>query len=560
MIRGLSVCIIFLSLCYSSFTQNNNITVDANKVLNTIPSTIYGSCMEDVNHEIYGGLYDQKIMGESFEEPASGLNYSEWKKYSGYWAADREYGDNSISIVPGRHTKRMIGKNELGVEEDETAKLIYDPIDFTDGIVESDIRFLMTKGDGASLLIKVSDAGIGENVYTGYEIRLSRANKKIKLIKHQNNYQLLIEKDASFSPDQWDHLTVQTSGGNIKIYINNTSTPVIDFNDPSPITNGKIGLGTAHSPVSFRNIKVNINHQITQLQLTYSNDQQISDRWDVIQSNNVQAKFSLLRQHAFNGIAAQSIEFISGAGKAGIANRSLNRWGIAVEKNQTFNGACYLRNESGSIPVIIALESADGKTIYASQTITSTDTAWKKYLFTLTSNTADSNARFALYIQQKGKLYVDQVSLFSTGDKQFHGLPLRADIDNALTDEGLTFMRYAGSMVNAEGYRFKKMIGERDKRPPYTGHWNEYTSDGFGIEDFLRFAEAAHITPLFAINIEENPQDMADMIEYLNGDTSTTWGKQRVANGHPKPYSAKYIEIGNEEVLFEGDDVATYDY
>ena len=560
MIRGLSVCIIFLSLCYSSFTQNNNITVDANKVLNTIPSTIYGSCMEDVNHEIYGGLYDQKIMGESFEEPASGLNYSEWKKYSGYWAADREYGDNSISIVPGRHTKRMIGKNELGVEEDETAKLIYDPIDFTDGIVESDIRFLMTKGDGASLLIKVSDAGIGENVYTGYEIRLSRANKKIKLIKHQNNYQLLIEKDASFSPDQWDHLTVQTSGGNIKIYINNTSTPVIDFNDPSPITNGKIGLGTAHSPVSFRNIKVNINHQITQLQLTYSNDQQISDRWDVIQSNNVQAKFSLLQQHAFNGIAAQSIEFISGAGKAGIANRSLNRWGIAVEKNQTFNGACYLRNESGSIPVIIALESADGKTIYASQTITSTDTAWKKYLFTLTSNTADSNARFALYIQQKGKLYVDQVSLFSTGDKQFHGLPLRADIDNALTDEGLTFMRYAGSMVNAEGYRFKKMIGERDKRPPYTGHWNEYTSDGFGIEDFLQFAEAAHITPLFAINIEENPQDMADMIEYLNGDTSTTWGKQRVANGHPKPYSAKYIEIGNEEVLFEGDDVATYDY
>jgi hypothetical protein len=27
---------------------------------------MYGSCIEDVNHEIYGGLYDQKIFVESF--------------------------------------------------------------------------------------------------------------------------------------------------------------------------------------------------------------------------------------------------------------------------------------------------------------------------------------------------------------------------------------------------------------------------------------------------------------------------------------------------------------
>lgn len=31
--------------------------------------------MEDVNHEIYGGLYDQKIFGESFEEPVSMDNF-----------------------------------------------------------------------------------------------------------------------------------------------------------------------------------------------------------------------------------------------------------------------------------------------------------------------------------------------------------------------------------------------------------------------------------------------------------------------------------------------------
>ena len=49
--------------------------MDAGKVENKITPYLYGACMEDVNHEIYGGLYDQKIFGESFEEPVSMDNF-----------------------------------------------------------------------------------------------------------------------------------------------------------------------------------------------------------------------------------------------------------------------------------------------------------------------------------------------------------------------------------------------------------------------------------------------------------------------------------------------------
>lgn len=59
--------------------QTSQITVDASVVLNRIPDTLYSLCIEDVNHEIYGGLYNQRIMGESFEEPASGVDYAYWK-------------------------------------------------------------------------------------------------------------------------------------------------------------------------------------------------------------------------------------------------------------------------------------------------------------------------------------------------------------------------------------------------------------------------------------------------------------------------------------------------
>ena len=34
----------------------------------------------------------------------------------------------------------------------------------------------------------------------------------------------------------------------------------------------------------------------------------------------------------------------------------------------------------------------------------------------------------------------------------------------------------------------------------------------------------------------------------LPGDSTTKWGAQRAADGHPLPYRVKYIELGNEQV------------
>ena len=69
-------CLLALVLSASSLAaQDAVIRVDAGKVENKITPYLYGACMEDVNHEIYGGLYDQKIFGESFEEPVSMDNF-----------------------------------------------------------------------------------------------------------------------------------------------------------------------------------------------------------------------------------------------------------------------------------------------------------------------------------------------------------------------------------------------------------------------------------------------------------------------------------------------------
>lgn len=99
--------ILLFNICISVFlfAQQNRISVDAGTVMNSIAPTLFGSCMEDVNHEIYGGLYDQKIMGESFEEPASGTNYNNWKKMWRLLVCQHGVCINTTSVIKSEFNK-----------------------------------------------------------------------------------------------------------------------------------------------------------------------------------------------------------------------------------------------------------------------------------------------------------------------------------------------------------------------------------------------------------------------------------------------------------------------
>ena len=48
-------------------------------------------------------------------------------------------------------------------------------------------------------------------------------------------------------------------------------------------------------------------------------------------------------------------------------------------------------------------------------------------------------------------------------------------------------------------------------------------------------------------------QDYVDLVEYLLGNASTTWGAQRISDGHPAPYTnVLAFEIGNEQYVCVG--------
>lgn len=513
--------------------QNAVIRVDPSRIENTITPYLYGACIEDVNHEIYGGLYDQKIFGESFEEPANGFSFDHFIPYEGYWQSR--------------------GKG-VSVEAHPGAKLVYENAEAADGLVEVGMRFT-GGGDNAGLLVRVDDPGNGADNFIGYEISLAADGKRVVLGKHRHNWQSLREVAVDCSPGEWNTLGVRMEGSRIEVLLNGESLLVYeDIHGPLP--KGKVALRTWNSNVEFRNLAIETGGRKESASWRGTTGRAISMHWDAVETPGAKAVFAHNEGEAFNGGFSQSIR-MKGSGVAGVANRSLNRWGISVEKGDPMQGRIYIKGGGFTGPVFVVLQSADGTREYAKHTIERVSDNWEKYPFTLTPAASDPDSRLAIYIDRKGAIDIDQVVLMNTGGKQFHGLPLRSDIGKAMQRQGLTFLRYGGTMVNAREYRFKKMIGERDQRPPYRGHWNPYSTNGFGIEEFVQFCEAAGFECAFAVNIEETPEDMADMVEYLNGPADSPWGRKRAENGHPAPYGVKYIQIGNEEVI-HGDDAAAY--
>lgn len=512
---------------------DSRVRVDMRRKVNRISPWMYGSCIEDVNHEIYGGLYSQMIFGESFEEPPPPPPIPGWSIYGRGWT---------------------VHDGVCSVEADAGSKIVRSAPEVGDGTVSCDVRFHDARGDNAGLILRVSDPRTGADTWTGYEISLSPVRHTVLLGRHRNNWQLLREVPAPVYPDRWHRLRVQLAGKTVRIFVDDAEKPYIEYEDTAaPILSGRVGLRTWNSAASFRRLVIETPAGQVRKEFPSpppsARDEEVSGMWSPLRAGTVRARFAWDGERAFNTTHSQKLESAGGEGTAGIFNSGLNRWGLTVRRGERYDGRLYLCGQDYPGKVTVALQSADGSRTYASQRLGAIRQDWQRFRFSLRPDTGDAGARFAVWIDRPGAVWIDQVFLTPTGRQLFHGLPVRADLGQALVDEGLTVLRYGGSMVNGPEYRWKKMIGDPDRRHQYRGWWYPYSTNGFGIEEFLRFCEAARFEPVFAINIEETPQDAADLVEYLNGPVSTPWGKKRAENGHPRPYGIRYLEIGNEEAL-----------
>ena len=201
--------------------------------------------------------------------------------------------------------------------------------------------------------------------------------------------------------------------------------------------------------------------------------------WQPFRRGSATGTFQASVARAHSGKRSQKITFTGGAGEVGIENQGLNRWGLNLLEGKDYVGRVVVLAEQDT-PLTVALESADGAHVYAEQMMNIPgDRNWHVVTFQCVPAATDAQGRFAIKLKRPGTVWVDY-ALLQPGDwGRYKGTQARRDIGEGLVTQGLTVLRYGGYMINTDwehevrcpgsGYRWKKMIGPRENRPPYLG-------------------------------------------------------------------------------------------
>ena len=293
--------------------------------------------------------------------------------------------------------------------------------------------------------------------------------------------------------------------------------------------------------------------------------------WSVVKDDASAATIALDPANPLNGKLPTSLRLtVTQTTKdhpAGVGNSGY--WGIPVHPKTQYRASLWARAEAGfSGPLTVSIVSEDGRMVYATEIISGVASAWKKFEVTLkTGNVAPTaQARFEVTLDQPGTIWLNVVSLFPP---TWNDRPncLRKDIMQMLVDLNPKFLRFPGGNY-VEGsdfvnrFNWKQMIGPVEQRPGHKSNWGYWSTDGFGLPEFLGWCQDIGMEPVLAVfagytlngnhvtngpALEPYVQEALEEIEYVTGDASTKWGAQRIKDGYPNPFPLHYVEIGNED-------------
>jgi len=251
------------------------------------------------------------------------------------------------------------------------------------------------------------------------------------------------------------------------------------------------------------------------------------------------------KRRAETGTVEHSLRVDAGDGV--IRRHGIFQSRIPVRAGVEYEGYLWLKTNGYQGGVTVALE-ADvlGGPIYTEAHLEPVRGDWQKYKFRLRSQVSDPLARFAVLIEGRGTIWMDQVSLLP--DDAVEGV--RRDVFDRVKELRPAFIRWPGGNV-AQDYRWLWGAGPRDERPIWTNlSWkNELEPSDFGTAEFIALSHNVGAEPSLTVNVEGrggSAEEAAAWVEYCNGPATTKYGGLRAAHGHPQPFNVKLWEVGNE--------------
>ena len=262
---------------------------------------------------------------------------------------------------------------------------------------------------------------------------------------------------------------------------------------------------------------------------------------------------------------------VSASARAGISNAGY--FGVAIAPSTSYSVKFYAKASSGFTgPLTVDLESTTG-TVYATATISSITSSWAQYTTTLTTGVnapTTSTNRFVISTNSAsangatiwfGATYVFPPSYQAANNH------LRIDLMQMVAALKPAIFRVPGGNylegnTYADRFEWSNTVGPLQNRPGhFNSAWGYWSTDGMGLDEYLQMSEEVGAAPILAVyagytlngtsdtgtTLSNDVTDAVNELHYVLDPTSTAWGAQRAANGHPAAYNVNYVEIGNED-------------
>ncbi len=269
--------------------------------------------------------------------------------------------------------------------------------------------------------------------------------------------------------------------------------------------------------------------------------------WEKV-NEEIGVSYDLTTSNPFNSEQCQHIVVSSGK-KAGVKQK------LALPDYRTLNYRYKLFiRKTGTVTVKIQLADANTSVSLNEVIISGITTEWQSFegeLPIYQKFSSNFNYRYGIgdliiTAEGDGEVWIDQVSLFPTDCiEEIYNLEA---VDN-VKKYNVTMARWPGGNYTS-GYHWRDGIGPIDERPTrFNPAWGGQADNQFGLDEFLRFCELTGITPVMGVGFnlpEIDKYEIADWVEYCNGNTNTPMGQLRAQNGHAEPYNIINWGVGNE--------------
>jgi alpha-N-arabinofuranosidase len=249
-----------------------------------------------------------------------------------------------------------------------------------------------------------------------------------------------------------------------------------------------------------------------------------------------EGKIRMTRKNPFTGQHTPEI-LLSPSRSTGISQE-----GLYMKKGMTYTGHIVLSSTGTAAKVRLAVSAGDNPDIEIIE-IENIPFAYKRYDFSFTAPEESDEATIIITATGTGTLRIGTLSL------------MPGDNINGFNREVLSYLKELNSPVYrwpggnfVSGYNWRDGIGDRDKRPPRKNPaWTGVEHNDVGIHEFMELCSLLNTEPYIAVNTGLGTvEEVAQQVEYINGDNSTALGKLRSENGHSEPYGVKFWAVGNE--------------